>query len=265
MLILLPPSEGKTAPRSGRPVALDSLTRPELTPGRERIMDALVDLCSGGDRERARGVLGLGPGQDGELDRNAGLRTAPAGPAAKVYTGVLYDALDLNTLTGSARARVRRSALVFSGLWGAIRVDDRIPAYRCAIGVNLPGVGGLASYWRALLAPVLAEAVGTGPVLDLRSSGYAAMWRPTGRLAERTLAVRVLHEQVVDGQTRRSVVSHFNKATKGRLVRDLMLAGAAPRTPGKLVEALRDLKYTVEEQPSAAGRPRQLDVVVAEL
>ncbi|MBF9135042.1 peroxide stress protein YaaA, partial [Plantactinospora sp. S1510] len=136
MLILLPPSEGKTAPRSGRPVNLDSLTRPALTPGRERVMDALVDLCSGGDRERARGVLGLGPLQDEELDRNAALRTAPAGPAAKVYTGVLYDALDLHTLTGAARARVRRSALVFSGLWGAIRVDDRIPAYRCAIGVN---------------------------------------------------------------------------------------------------------------------------------
>ncbi|MFC6020829.1 peroxide stress protein YaaA [Plantactinospora solaniradicis] len=265
MLILLPPSEGKTAPRTGRPVNLDSLTQRALTPGRERVMDALVALCSGGDRERARGVLGLGPGQDEELDRNAGLRTAPAAPAARVYTGVLYDALDLGTLTGAARTRVRRSTLVFSGLWGAIRVDDRIPAYRCAIGVNLPGVGGLASYWRKLLEPVLVEAVAAGPVLDLRSSGYASMWRPTGRLAERTLAVRVLHEQVVNGETRRSVVSHFNKATKGRLVRDLMLAGAAPRSPGKLVEALRDLKYTVEEQPTAAGRPRQLDLVVAEL
>ncbi|MFD0970723.1 peroxide stress protein YaaA [Plantactinospora endophytica] len=265
MLILLPPSEGKTAPRTGRPVRPDALTLPALAPGRERVLAALVDLCAGPDRERAREVLGLSPGQDEELDRNARLRTAPAQPAAKIYTGVLYDALDLGTLPAPARTRARRSVLVFSGLWGVLRTDDRIPAYRCAIGVNLPGVGGLAAYWRGLLDPVLTEAAGGGPVLDLRSIGYAAMWRPSGRLAERTVTVRVLHEQVVAGVVRRSVVSHFNKASKGRLVRDLLLAGAAPRSAGKLVEALRDLKYTVEEQPAVAGRPRQLDLVVTEL
>ncbi|MGW4464064.1 peroxide stress protein YaaA [Micromonospora sp. NPDC004704] len=265
MLILLPPSEGKTAPRSGRPLNLDTLTLGELNPGRERVLDALVDLCASDDRERARTVLGLSAGQDGEIDLNARLRTAPTQPAAKVYTGVLYDALDTGSLTGAARTRLRRSALIFSGLWGVVRVDDRIPAYRCAIGVGLPGVGGLTPYWRGLLEPVITDAADSGPILDLRSGAYAAMWRPTGRTAERTVAVRVLHEQVINGMTSRSVVSHFNKATKGRLVRDLLLAGAAPRTQVKLVEALRDLKYTVEQQPAAAGRPRQLDIVVSEL
>lgn len=265
MLILLPPSEGKSAPRSGPPVNLETLTQRTLNPGRERLLDALVALCTDSDRSRARGILGLSPGQDGELDRNARLRTAPAQPAAKLYTGVLYEALDFGTLPGTARGRARRSMLVCSALWGAVRMDDRIPAYRCAIGASLPGVGGLAAYWRGLLGPVLTEAAGGGPILDLRSTGYAAMWRPTGQLAERTVTVRVLHEQVVDGVARRSVVSHFNKASKGRLVRDLLLAGVVPRSPGRLVAALRDLKYTVEEQPVAAGRPRQLDLVVAEL
>jgi hypothetical protein len=55
------------------------------------------------------------------------------------------------------------------------------------------------------------------------------------------------------------VVSHFNKATKGRIVRALLEAGAAPRTPAKLAEALRDLGWTVEED---GGR---LDVVVSDL
>ncbi|MFY1691309.1 peroxide stress protein YaaA [Plantactinospora sp. WMMB782] len=265
MLILLPPSEGKTPPRSGRPVNLDALSHGALQPGRERVLDALGALCTDPDRDRAREVLGLSPGQDAELDHNARLRTSPAQPAAKVYSGVLYDALDLGTLPAPGRARARRRILVFSGLWGVVRTDDRIPAYRCPVGVRLPGVGGLAAYWRALLDPALTEAAGGGPVLDLRSSGYAAMWRPTGRLAERTVTVRVLHEQLVGGEVRRSVVSHFNKASKGRLVRDLLLAGPAPRSAGSLVEALRDLKYTVEEQPAVSGRPRQFDLVVTEL
>ncbi|MEE6261577.1 peroxide stress protein YaaA [Plantactinospora sonchi] len=265
MLILLPPSEGKTAPATGGRVELAGLVRPDLTPARERVLNALVDLCSVGDRERTREILGLSPGQDAELDRNAVLRTAPAQPAGRIYTGVLYDALDLTGFSQSARTRARRSLLIFSGLWGVLRVSDRIPAYRLSGGVTLPGVGGLATYWRRVLDPVLPELAGGGPVLDLRSSGYAAMWRPTGPVAERTVTVRVLHEQLVGGVARRSVVSHFNKATKGRLVRDLLAAGPVPRTPTKLVEALRDLKYTVEEQPVGAGRPRQLDVVVSEL
>jgi len=65
----------------------------------------------------------------------------------------------------------------------------------------------------------------------------------------------VLHE--VAGT--RKVVSHFNKATKGRIVRSLLESGAAPRTPARLAEALRDLGWTVELSDG------QLDVVVAEL
>ncbi|GAB3957634.1 hypothetical protein GCM10027614_73490 [Micromonospora vulcania] len=102
-------------------------------------------------------------------------------------------------------------------------------------------------------------------MLDLRSGAYAATWTPRGELAARTVTVRVLHEREVDGVPVRSVVSHFNKATKGRLVRDLLLAGARPRGAAELVGVLRELKYTVQEQDAPAGRPRQVDVVVTEL
>ena len=265
MLILLPPSESKTPPRSGRPVKLTELSHPVLNPARDRVLTRLVELCSGVDRTTARDALGLSPGQDAELDRNAALRVAPARPAGQLYTGVLYDALDLGTLPAAARARLRRCVLVCSGLWGVLRLADRVPAYRCGIGARLPGIGGLAAYWRRVLGPVLTEAAGAGPVLDLRSTGYAAMWRPTGELADRTVTVRVVQERIVAGEVRRFVVSHFNKATKGRLVRDLALAGVAPRTPGALVAALRDLRWTVEERPIGSGRSTQLDLVVAEL
>jgi cytoplasmic iron level regulating protein YaaA (DUF328/UPF0246 family) len=109
---------------------------------------------------------------------------------------------------------------------------------------------------------VLPEVAGGGLVLDLRSSAYAAAWKPAGTVAARTATVRVLHERVVGGVAKRSVVSHFNKATKGRLLRSLLEDGSQPRTPAELADALRDLKYTVEARD---GRPWALDVVVAEL
>ncbi|MCO1599398.1 peroxide stress protein YaaA [Micromonospora sp. RHAY321] len=265
MLILLPPSEGKADAGTGRRWNPDRLSLPELNPARERVLDALVALCSGPDEAQARAALGLSEGQRGELRRNARLRVAATAPAAQIYTGVLYEALDLASLPATAQRAARRSILISSGLWGAVRLADRIPPYRCPIGARLPGVGALSAYWRPVLAPALVAAAGSGPVLDLRSGSYAATWTPRGELAERTVTVRVLHEREVDGVPVRSVVSHFNKATKGRVVRDLLVAGARPRTAAELIGTLRELKHTVVEQEAAAGRPRQVDLVVTDL
>ncbi|MEH0825561.1 MULTISPECIES: peroxide stress protein YaaA [unclassified Micromonospora] len=264
MLILLPPSEGKADAGTGRRLDLTRLSLPELTPARQEVLASLITLSSG-DEAAALAALGLSAGQRGELARNARLDRAATAPAGQVYTGVLYEALDLASLPAPAQRAARRTVLISSGLWGAVRLTDRIPPYRCPIGAKLPGVGALSAYWRQALAPAMAAAAGDGPVLDLRSGAYAATWTPRGELAGRTVTVRVLHERETPAGPTRSVVSHFNKATKGRLVRDLLLAGARPRTATGLVTALRDLKYTVEEQPTAAGRPRQLDVVVTEL
>ncbi|WP_031075419.1 peroxide stress protein YaaA [Streptomyces sp. NRRL WC-3742] len=260
MLVLLPPSEGKAAPGDGAPVALGALSLPGLTAARAAVLDALVELCRG-DEDAAAGVLGLTPGLRGEIAKNAGLLTAGARPAAEVYTGVLFDNLGLATLDDAAQDRAARSLLVFSGLWGAVRVSDRIPSYRCSMGVKLPGPGALGAYWRSAMASVLPE-VADGLVLDLRSSAYAAAWKPAGEVASRTATVRVLQER--DG--RRTVVSHFNKATKGRIVRDLLTAGAEPKTPGELMDALRELGHHVElAAEGTARRAWQLDVVVTEV
>jgi hypothetical protein len=60
------------------------------------------------------------------------------------------------------------------------------------------------------------------------------------------------------------VVSHFNKATKGRLVRALLDSGAAPRTPVALADVIRDLGWKVElSEPGRHGQ--QLDVIVEEV
>jgi cytoplasmic iron level regulating protein YaaA (DUF328/UPF0246 family) len=255
VLILLPPSEGKTGGGRGRPLDLASLSFPELTTARSRVLDRLTELCR--DTERAAVTLGLGPSQADEIARNAALQSASTRAAIGLYTGVLYEALDFETLSAPAKALLRRTTVIFSGLWGAVRLGDRIPPYRLSVAVNMPGLGGLGAYWRAEASAVLTAAARDGLVIDLRSGAYGAMWTPPARSA----TIRVLHERTVGGVTKRAVVSHFNKATKGRIVRDLAQAGARPKTAAQLVSALRDLKYTVE----ASCAPGHLEVVVTEL
>jgi hypothetical protein len=274
VLVLLPPSEGKAEAKAaggaGRPLEMDSLSLPGLNQARETVLDELVALC-GADEDKAREVLGLSQGLRGEVTKNAGLRTARALPAGELYTGVLYDALGLATLDAAAKRRAARSLLVFSGLWGAVGIKDRIPSYRLSGGVKLPGTGPLGRFWRGPLESVLPGVAGSGLVLDLRSSAYANMWKPTGEQARRTATVRVVQSRMVDGVEKRSVVSHFNKATKGRLVRALLESGAAPKTPAELAGVLRELGFSVEgaDEGGAAAKKAAgstaLDVVVTEL
>jgi len=252
VLILLPPSEGKTAPRRGKALDLAGLSAPSLTPARERVLDALVALC-GGDPVLAAAVLEVPKTQLELVGLNAAVRDAPTARADTVYAGVLYDALGLASLSAGARRRATARVRVTSSLFGLVAPTDRIPAYRLSGDAVLPGLGTVAGVWREVLGPVISDLVGDGLLVDLRSGMYAAFWRPTG--LPRVATVRVLHE--VKG--RRQVVSHFNKATKGRIVRALLEEGANPRTPARLAEALRDLGWMVEVTDG------QLDVVVADL
>ena len=266
MLILLPPSEGKSAPRRGKPLDLRSLSFDSLAEPRAEVLDALVSLCTTGgaddlgDAAKAAEVLGLGKTQLDEVARNAELRNAPTARADRVYTGVLYEALDLASLAAPARRRATSRVAITSGLFGLLRPGDRIPAYRLSGSVSLPGIGQVATYWSRRLDAAVLEAAGKGLVVDLRSSTYASFWRPSPEAARRVVTARVLHE--VEG--RRKVVSHFNKATKGRLVRALLEDGATPTSPTRFAEQLRDLGWAVEL--GLQGRHgTQLDIVVTEL
>jgi len=258
VLILLPPSEGKTAPRRGKPLDDSTLGFPVLTAARQSVRKALTDLCAD-DPATAAKVLDLSLAQVDLVSLNTRLDDAPTARTDRVYTGVLYDALGFGTLSPAAKRRAGTRVAITSSLFGLLRPGDRIPAYRLSGDASLPGLGPVAGVWRAVLGSAVTDALGSGLLVDLRSGMYAAFWRPPAEVGRQVATVRVLHE--VEG--RRQVVSHFNKATKGRLVRDLLEDGRDPRTPTKLAGVLTDLGWTVEmDQPTRKGT--QLDVVVRE-
>lgn len=258
MLVLLPPSEGKTAPRRGGPVDVSSLSSPALGSWREKVLDALVAASGQPD---AIDVLGVGPGLADEVARNTTLRHAPAAPARQVYTGVLYAAAGLDNLTPTQRRRAAEQVRTVSALWGLVSPEDRIPAYRLSMGTDLPGIGPLASAWRSAIEAELA-ALAPDLVVDCRSAAYLTAGRPPRDVE--WVAVRVLRE--VDG--RRSVVSHHAKHTRGVLARHLVTRrGRAPhdapslaRVAGELVGS--ELLAVELDDPPRAGA-RTLSLVVA--
>ncbi|HJT02296.1 MAG TPA: peroxide stress protein YaaA [Pseudonocardiaceae bacterium] len=220
MLVLLPPSETKQLGGDGPPlgleaIGLDALSHADLTPVRRKLIDELVALA--GDRSAGLAALGLSQHQHGELERNGALWSAPTLPALRRYTGVLYAALDAQSLRPAQCDRL----MVASALFGLLRADDRIPAYRLSAASTLPGLGSVRSVWRPMLGPLLAGFPGL--VVDLRSGGYVALGPVPG-----AVTVQVISD---DGHGRRRTISHHNKAHKGRLARLLATA------PGEVCDA----------------------------
>jgi cytoplasmic iron level regulating protein YaaA (DUF328/UPF0246 family) len=236
VLVLLPPSETKHPGGDGRPLALGTLSFPELDPLRKELLDELVELA--GDVASSRAALGLSPRQDGEVVRNATLWTSPTLPALHRYTGVLYDALDAGSLRGAAAARARSRLVVGSALFGLLRAGDPVPAYRLSAGSALPGRPTLAARWRTLLDPVLAALAVEETVVDLRSGSYAALGR-----APAAVTVDVFSERP-DGS--RVVVSHANKSVKGRVARALAVTRAEPADAAGVAAILRRAGMRVE-------------------
>jgi cytoplasmic iron level regulating protein YaaA (DUF328/UPF0246 family) len=234
VLVLLPPSETKHPGGDGAPLDLTALTAPELTGVRTELAEALVKLAD--DVPAARTALGVSAKQDEEIARNAALWTSPTLPAVERYTGVLYDALDVGSLTRVRRARADARLAVGSALFGLVRAADRIPAYRLSAGSALPGLPTLRALWKPALSPVLAAVPGL--VVDLRSGSYAALAPVPG-----AVTVQVLSERP-DGT--RAVVSHFNKAHKGRLARLLAGTTAEPSDVVGLRRLLRRAGLHVE-------------------
>ena len=247
MLVLLPPSETKRAGGNGAPLTSAMLSFPELDPLRKELVDELGELAA--DVPASRAALGLSARQDDEVARNAALWTSPTLPALLRYTGVLYDALDVGSLRGAAATRARSRLLVGSALFGLLRADDPVPAYRLSAGSTLPDRPTLAARWRPLLDPVLAALTAGETVVDVRSGSYAALGRAPGAVTVNVLAERP------DGS--RAVVSHFNKAHKGRLARVLAATRAAPADAGAVATIGRRAGLRIERRG-----PTHLDVIV---
>ena len=235
-------------PAQGDPVDLGTLAfAAELEPLRSKLLDALEQL-GGQPVGRAVKALGISKGQAAEVAQNATLREAPAAAAAQIYSGVLYERLDLAGLPAAARRRAERQVLIASALWGVVRPGDRIPYYRFSAKARLKGIGPPAAWWRDALVEAMPDEPGD-LIVDMRSGAYAAAWKP---LQATLLSVRAFTEQA----GKRKTVSHMAKAVRGEVARALLLAKKSPADPEAAAAIASDAGFKVELTPHT------LDVIV---
>ena len=250
MLVLLPPSETKRDGGSGGPLRVAAFAYPALNDKRIMLVRALVDLAQ--DTDASVAALKLGRTQLAEIDRNKVVASSPTMPAIDRYTGVLYDALDAESLSIADREFAGRHLCVHSALFGPIGALDLVPAYRFSHDSRLPAVA-LKKHWSASASEALAQT--SGLVLDLRSEAYVAL----GPVPKRpgTYFLRVVTE-AANGQKR--ALNHFNKKSKGEFTRALVKSHRDFATVDELLSWAPSAGFTLQH-----GAPGELELVVEQV
>lgn len=256
-MILLPPSEGKTDATGNQKLDFKKLSFPELTNQRQDIVAAVIAMANG-PIAKTRAALSISAKQDFEIERDQKLLTAATGPAWSVYTGVLYDAIGIESLSAKAKSRFESENFVVSALFGLINVTDRIPAYRLSGDTVVPKIGSLTKFWSESITSAVSDR--DEFVIDLRSGIYVKLGATKKDIADQVVVPRIM-QKMPKGAPK--VVSHSNKATKGRLVRALAQSTKAISSVEQLAELAAKVAVDVKVvKPAKAGIPWGLDVIV---
>ena len=234
MLILLPPSETKRPGGVGISIDKQAIIWAALDPARDKLIAALEKLSK--NAEKAQRALKLGKRNWGDLQANQTLLTTPTMPAVERYTGVLYDALDFQSLDLAARKRAGESLFIQSALFGLLPALEQIPYYRFSADSKLDRIN-LKNLWREAHKEVWPRLV--GDVLDLRSKAYVEL-NPVPE------SHRSWFVEVVDSKGK--ALNHFNKKAKGSFVRAALQIGLTGIEDVAKVAPSAGLKAQIQEQ-----------------
>ena len=211
MKILLAPSETK---KSGGEVSFspNTLLFEELTPYRLKLLHTYMNVLQQGDMQILSKMFGIKKEAD-ILKYKKDIIHELTMKAIERYTGVAFDYLGYEKLNDTAQIYIDNNVILFSNLFGPIRSSDYIPEYKLKQG---EAVGDIKpeKFYHEHSAHLMEEYLKDEEILDLRAGFYDKFYKPTKPYT--TL-------KFIKGG---KVVSHWAKAYRGIVLREIAKAGA---------------------------------------
>lgn len=197
VIVLIPPSEGKQAGGSH-----SSLKK--FSPEVQQIANRL-DKVKKSEWEKLLGVKGKALEQ--AILANQSIAHSQTMPAIQRYTGVVYNALDYDTLKSREQKYIVRHVRIVSALFGLVQPDQLIPDYKLKIDKLQSD-----KYWK----PILSEQLQDSFVIDLLPKAHKKAVGYSQGCAPDFLFLK-------DGRPKPA--GHNGKHIKGRFIRFLAQNG----------------------------------------
>ena len=212
MKILLAPSETK---RSGGKNSFDpgTLLFETLTPHRIKLLHTYTNVLQRGDMQVLSKMFGIKKEAD-ILKHKKDIIHELTMKAIERYTGVAFDYLGYDNLDSSAQKYIDENVILFSNLFGPIKSSDLIPEYKLKQGEAVADIK-TEKFYHEHSAHLMEKYLKDEEILDLRAGFYDKFYKPTKPYT--TLKF------IKDGK----VVSHWAKAYRGIVLREIAKAGVA--------------------------------------
>lgn len=161
--------------------------------------------------------------------------------AMAAYTGVVFKAFSYQTLDEASRELTNNRVRIISSLYGWLRPDDIIKAYRFDFTTPLAPEGrAFSSYWRDSVTKLLLEELDRQDCRDVLNllPGDAARCIDWKIIGERAEVWKADFKEVYPGGVMRTPNSARLKTLRGRLLRQIITENI--ESPGQLVSLVGD-------------------------
>ena len=212
MKILLAPSETK---KSGGEFSFDpsTLLFDVLHPHRMTLLHAYTNVLQKGDMAALSQMFGLKKEAD-IIKHKRDIIHELTMKAIERYTGVAFDYLGYTELNKQSRTYIDSHVILFSNLFGPVKASDLIPEYKLKQGESI-GEIKVEKFYHEHSADLMEAYLDEEEILDLRAGFYDKFYKP--KKSYTTLKF------IKDGK----VVSHWAKAYRGIVLREIAKAGVA--------------------------------------
>ncbi|MCM1347943.1 MAG: YaaA family protein [Firmicutes bacterium] len=145
--------------------------------------------------------------------------------ALDAFTGVVFRAFDYDSLSGDRKRYADSSINIVSSLYGLLKGDDIVKAYRLDFNTPIAPTGEtMAKYWKPLITPMLMDcmrASDDNELLDLLPSEGAKClnWQWIKREMR---VIKVDFKSIADGGNLRTPHATLLKKFRGLLLREIV-------------------------------------------
>ena len=159
--------------------------------------------------------------------------------AIEAYTGVVFKALDFNSMKVEAKSNISSKVRIISSRYGLLSPTDIIKAYRLDYTTPFaPDGKSLISYWKDKITSRLLEELSneTVPVIIDLLPGDAAKGLDRKKIEKKAEIIKIDFKELIDGGAFRTPSSNRLKELRGHLLREIAIRGISSPSQLRLME-----------------------------